>query len=929
MDPRAVCLGAAGSAAAVAVCISRCRSESGAVSWRDANQARIAREAALSGEIRELRARLRSHRDAACSMAETLKLMRVRLRIAQDQEAELLGDVQELRGEKRDAQHELGRLRVQLAERAAEAAAVARRAAGAGAELARVCADLAAEPCGGCGSRCNTGPVMRSLVRRGAWGALCHFLDSIPPQCPNAEAQHRCGSVERMVRFQVLGALAELGEDELIAELAGKVGSSAPLAGTVRAAEGKQRLPLLRPWMERAVCEGCGEPAVYTALAKVYGDSEPERCVQFLQGHRGRVDARAVGRHFADRNPRLALVAFASGGCDAEVLSLASQRGLVFELAAYLTRRSSAPLWEKAVGSNIGAEVVTAAVTQVLPDTQEQGHLAVAVRALAASGFGAARADLLAELALRNGLYEEAFEAYRSAGDTVKAMGVLLHPDRLVMAYDYATDAQSPALWRMLGTALQENGMTADAINCFTAAGDHGAAAALSVSSKDDGGMSQGAACAECSETDSSDEIAEEEEGEEDEAGEKEGEEEGDRRKEAYEEGEEEEAGGEEEEEEEEDQEEEDDEVDQLIDDLPEQLRRFAVRPETVRKEREPLAQGGFGLVWRGDMLGVTVAVKESKRPDDDEFLNEMLMLSELHHPNIVHFLGVLCARRPAIITEYCALGSLGRVLRQHARRARAGAERVVLTWGLKAGWLCSVGFALLYMHSKKVLHRDLKSTNVLLAANSPSSDPSEWTAKLADMGFACHTADYALSTALVGTKGFMAPEVIRDCQYSTVSDVYSLGCLGVEICSCRAPFAGAPSSVEDKIATGAANATMPTTVGGVALPGRLCGILLCTLFPDPRDRTPLDIFVESVQDDVEEHESEYAGEAPAEATPDEAVQYGWPADSPARERRPKRKKRRTPWGRWVLRKEREKARCRRAALRRAALGAADYASSG
>eukprot|EP01062_Namystynia_karyoxenos_P045352 TRINITY_DN33674_c0_g1_i1.p1 TRINITY_DN33674_c0_g1~~TRINITY_DN33674_c0_g1_i1.p1 ORF type:complete len:1025 (+),score=249.03 TRINITY_DN33674_c0_g1_i1:288-3077(+) len=920
-------------------------------------------------------------------MAETIKLMRMQLRLAQTREQELEEEVADLRGEALGAQDELAQLRGELAQRSAEAGDTARRAAEIDSQFTSLCVQLATQPCGRCEAHCNPGPLIDMLVRRGAWDALYLALDRTSALCSCPEVQlrrveaavrtGRRGDAERLTREgpvddpegmlcaltslplesvwpvmnvahrfnlmrpairllhargalcvleeylcgrggatnfpQVLSALAELGESARIETLAAKVAGSVPLAATVAAAEEGGLLPLLQSWLEERVAAGCDEPAVYTALAKVYSDSRPERLLDVLQRHAACVNAREVGDHCARNNARLAMIAYAAGKCDAELLALGMKRGMVTEVVEYLTRRGSADLWaaalESAEHADMRAELVSAGVQRILLTTQNKAQFAVAARTLVACGVDAVQGRALAQQAVLYGLYEEAFEACRCTGDCVNAMGVLLrHIGCLVTAHDYATQVQRPEVWRMLGEALEKKGMTDDAVVCFTHAGDHSAVTALRSNEDGTGAVrSTGGFLSRCARPQDGGAVSgEAAESAADGSGEEEG---------APEFSE----GAEEDEEEEEDEGDDmaDDEVDQIIDDLPVALQYNVLRPGMVQVEDRLLAAGGFGEVKRGRLLGAAVAVKEPKRPDDD-LEDEMLVLSQLHHPNIVHFIGVLCSRTPAIVTEYCAVGSLGRVIRLHALRARTGASCEVLSWSMKASWLRDIGRALRYMHSKSFLHRDLKSTNVLVAATSPSSPPSEWVMKLADMGLVCRSDDVALGEYLVGTRGFHAPEVLRDYAYSEASDAYGLGCVCVEVLCCRVPFAGAPASVANRIAAGKANAMLPSTVGGVRVPGQLGGIVLCMLVPDPQSRRRVDTFVDTIERDMSENESDYASAAPAEALSHEAVQYGWLDNGGPRHRRLKGKKKRGFWARWLLRKA-GKQRRKRADARRAA----------
>lgn len=203
----------------------------------------------------------------------------------------------------------------------------------------------------------------------------------------------------------------------------------------------------------------------------------------------------------------------------------------------------------------------------------------------------------------------------------------------------------------------------------------------------------------------------------------------------------------------------------------------FEVDFSELSIDPEPIGRGGYGTVFKGNWRGTVVAVKkmkiEGKAERFNEFLQECQTMMSVRHPNIVLFMGA-CTKRhnPAIILEYCGNGSLWDVLRNH---------NTPLPWYLRCKIALDIARGVNYLHKfpVPVLHRDLKSLNILL--------DDAMNGKLADFGWTRFKAD--TMTNKIGTYQWMAPEVIQGQQYSEKADVYSFGIILWEIASRKPPF--------------------------------------------------------------------------------------------------------------------------------------------
>ncbi|KAL8142813.1 hypothetical protein V2J09_015845 [Rumex salicifolius] len=196
------------------------------------------------------------------------------------------------------------------------------------------------------------------------------------------------------------------------------------------------------------------------------------------------------------------------------------------------------------------------------------------------------------------------------------------------------------------------------------------------------------------------------------------------------------------------------------------------------------LGEGGFGRVYKGrlESIGQVVAVKQLDRnglQGNREFLVEVLMLSLLHHPNLVNLIGY-CADgdQRLLVYEYMPLGSL----EDHLHDVPTGKEP--LDWNTRMKIAAGAAKGLEYLHDKAnppVIYRDLKSSNILLDEYYHPKLSDFGLAKLGPVGDKTH-----VSTRVMGTYGYCAPEYAMTGQLTLKSDVYSFGVVLLELITGR-----------------------------------------------------------------------------------------------------------------------------------------------
>ncbi|KAJ7037780.1 hypothetical protein C8F04DRAFT_1393450 [Mycena alexandri] len=192
----------------------------------------------------------------------------------------------------------------------------------------------------------------------------------------------------------------------------------------------------------------------------------------------------------------------------------------------------------------------------------------------------------------------------------------------------------------------------------------------------------------------------------------------------------------------------------------------------------DSLGKGAFGQVYRALnwATGETVAVKEiqlSNIPKGElgEIMSEIDLLKNLNHANIVKYKGFVKTREYLyIILEFCENGSLHNISKRFGKFPES----------LVAVYISQVLEGLMYLHDQGVIHRDIKGANILTNKDG--------TVKLADFGVASNTTSVN-DGAVVGSPYWMAPEVIEQSGATTASDIWSVGCVVIELLEGHPPY--------------------------------------------------------------------------------------------------------------------------------------------
>ncbi|KAJ0977786.1 hypothetical protein J5N97_013260 [Dioscorea zingiberensis] len=203
----------------------------------------------------------------------------------------------------------------------------------------------------------------------------------------------------------------------------------------------------------------------------------------------------------------------------------------------------------------------------------------------------------------------------------------------------------------------------------------------------------------------------------------------------------------------------------------------------------EKVGQGSYGCVYRGNLRGLDVAIKQMKNTKSKEFFAELNVLCKVYHNNLVELIGYSAgAESLFLVYEFAENGALS----EHLHNPSAKGHKP-LPWHTRLEIAIDVAKGLEYIHSHVkpfCVHRDVKTSNILLDSN--------YRAKISDFGLVKLLEQSpevgAAASKIVGTFGYLSPEYVRDGCVSPKCDVYAYGVVLMELITGQPALSKLPS---------------------------------------------------------------------------------------------------------------------------------------
>lgn len=209
------------------------------------------------------------------------------------------------------------------------------------------------------------------------------------------------------------------------------------------------------------------------------------------------------------------------------------------------------------------------------------------------------------------------------------------------------------------------------------------------------------------------------------------------------------------------------------------------ISEQQLYKRLRLLGEGSFGKAFLVECLSThellvlkQMDLSRMSSGEKSQIIRESKILEAMKHPNIINFREVYRTKRGklCIVMDFAENGDLSAKIAENKRKGMLFSEKQVLDW------FTQICLALKHVHDRKILHRDLKCSNIFLTKDN--------TIKLGDFGIArVLTNTREKAKTMVGTPYYLSPEIIENKPYDFSSDIWSLGVVLYELCALKPPF--------------------------------------------------------------------------------------------------------------------------------------------